>query len=182
MNKPQHIAALIALSLSAAAFSPSVTAQQMASDNYGIAWATFDAGGAQAMSDNYGLEGSIGQSSALGTSAGANTTLTAGFYAAPDSDADQVRDFMDNCTLDINTSQYDSNGDGFGNRCDPDLDNSGVVNFADYALLTAAFLSAPGDINWNPDADLTGDNLVNFIDISLFQVFFLATPGPSGIN
>ena len=133
------------------------------------------------MSANYGLESSVAQPSPLGTSASTGYEMTPGFFATPDSDVDLVRDFMDNCIYDANTSQLDSNGDGFGNLCDPDLDNSGAVNFADYVLLTAAFLSNPASPNWNPDADLTGDGLVNFADIALFQFFFLQAPGPSGL-
>ena len=163
------------------ALSPGAHADTMSSTNYSISWDVTDGGGGAASSTNYVIADSAAQPSAMGSSASTNYVLEPGFFAAPDTDEDQVRDFMDNCTLDPNTGQNDSNGDGFGNICDPDLDNSGAVNFADYALLTAAFLSAPGDANWNPDADLTSDGLVNFADIALFQFFFLNPPGPSGI-
>lgn len=157
------------------------TAQPMSSTNYGVAWSVVDGGGAPAMSNNYGLEGSVAQSSPINTTTSAGYAAESGFFAAPDSDADTVRDFMDNCTFDPNATQLDSNGDGYGNLCDPDLDDSGAINFADYALLTSAFLSSPQSPNWNPDADLTGDGLVNFVDIALFQFFFLQPPGPSGL-
>lgn len=156
-------------------------ADTMSSTNYSISWDVGDGGGGTAMSASYTLRDSVAQPSPLGTNSSTNYVLMAGFFAAPDSDEDEVRDFMDNCTLDPNTGQLDSNGDGFGNICDPDLDNSGAVNFADYAALTAAFASNPASPNWNPDADLTGDNLVNFSDLALFQFFFLGPPGPSGI-
>ena len=156
-------------------------ADTMSSANYSIKWDVTDGGGNTAMSSNYTVTDSIAQPSPIGTTGSANYELKAGFFAIPDSDADAVRDFMDNCTFDANTSQLDSNGDGFGNLCDPDLNNNGIVNFADYAALTAAFLSIPGSDNWNPDADLTGDGLVSFADIALFQFFFLSAPGPSGI-
>ena len=159
----------------------STLADTLSSANYSIQWQVNDGGGHTSASANYIIQDSIGQPSPLGASASASYELKAGFFAIPDSDADAVRDFMDNCTFDPNTSQLDSNGDGYGNLCDPDLDNSGAVNFADYALLTSAFLSAPGSPNWNPDADLTGDGSVNFADIALFQFFFLGAPGPSGI-
>lgn len=103
------------------------------------------------------------------------------FVRRVDSDNDGVADNADNCTLAANPDQLDSNGDGFGNACDPDLDNNGSVAFSDYAALTAAFLSQPGDANWNPDADLNGDNVVSFPDLALFPPFFLGPPGPSGI-
>ncbi len=156
-------------------------AEPMTSTNYGVAWSVVDSGGGPSMSANYGLESSVAQPSALGTSASTGYEITPGFFATPDSDVDLVRDFMDNCIYDANTSQLDSNGDGYGNLCDPDLNNSGAVNFADYAMLTSAFLSTPASAHWNPDADLTGDDRVNFADIALFQFFFLQAPGPSAL-
>ncbi len=171
----------ILLGTALAAVAQVVLADPMSSTNYGVAWSVVDSGGGPSMSSNYGLEGSVSQPSALGSSASTGYSLTAGFFATPDSDADLVRDFMDNCIYDANASQLDSNGDGYGNRCDPDLDDSGAVNFSDYVTLTAAFLSNPASPNWNPDADLTGDNLVNFADVALFQFFFLGAPGPSAL-
>ena len=103
------------------------------------------------------------------------------FTRRVDMDGDGVADDMDNCTLVANPTQLDSNGDGFGNICDPDLDNNGSVAFADYVVLTTAFLSVPGDPNWNPDADLNGDNSISFSDIALFPPYFLGPPGPSGV-
>lgn len=180
MFKNKLVAVVSAGLLAAASLLPA-WADTQSSANYEIFWAVNDGGGGSASSANYGLESSAAQPSAMGRSSSANYTLEAGFFAAPDTDTDRILDFMDNCSLDPNESQYDSNGDGFGNRCDPDLDNNGAVNFIDYALLTSAFLSTPASANWNPDADLTGDNVVNFVDISLFQFFFLQPPGPSGL-
>ena len=157
-------------------------AEPQASANYGISWDVLDAGGIPMSSPNYGITDSPGQPSPLGLSTSANYRLEPGFLAPPDTDTDFVRDFMDNCTLDPNTTQLDTNGDGFGNLCDPDLNNDGLVNFIDYSQIIDAFLSAPGQANWNPDADLTGDNAVNFLDVFRFQLFFLSAPGPSGVN
>ncbi len=171
----------VLLATCAAGFSLLASADTMSSTNYAISWDVTDGGGGTSMSSNYTVTDSAAQPSPLGTNSSTNYVLTAGFYAAPDSDDDQVRDFMDNCTLDPNTGQLDTNGDGFGNLCDPDIDNDGVVNFGDYFLLTSAFLSIPGSPDWNPDADLNGDSVVNFGDVVLFQFFFLDPPGPSGI-
>ncbi|MDH3588073.1 MAG: pullulanase-type alpha-1,6-glucosidase, partial [Gammaproteobacteria bacterium] len=63
---------------------------------------------------------------------------TAVFVSPPnvvDSDGDGIADAIDNCSELANTDQRDTNGDGFGNRCDPDFNNDGVVNFTDLAII-----------------------------------------------
>ncbi len=98
-----------------------------------------------------------------------------------DTDGDGQDDFEDNCSAVANADQNDSDSDGYGNACDGDLNNDNQVNFLDFALLTAAFLSTPAAPNWNPNADFNGDDLVNFVDIAQFPNFFLMPPGPSGM-
>ena len=96
-----------------------------------------------------------------------------------DVDGDGIPDVTDNCVDDFNPTQLDTNGDGFGNRCDPDLDNDGfITNFGDLGLLRLAFFSTPGAPNWNPDADFNEDNAVNFIDLGIMREFFFGPPGP----
>ncbi|MBK8120293.1 MAG: hypothetical protein IPK39_14780 [Sulfuritalea sp.] len=46
----------------------------------------------------------------------------------PDSDGDGIADAVDNATFVKNPDQRDTNGDGYGNRVDPDLNNDGIVN------------------------------------------------------
>ncbi len=94
-----------------------------------------------------------------------------------DTDGDGVEDSADNCTLISNTDQRDTNGDGYGNACDPDLNNDGTVNFVDISLFGAVFPSSGVGL----DEDFNGDNLVNFVDYVLFSTFFLDPPGPSGV-
>ncbi|MEL7449944.1 MAG: hypothetical protein AAFN78_12095 [Pseudomonadota bacterium] len=98
-----------------------------------------------------------------------------------DTDGDAVFDSIDNCTLIANAEQLDTDGDGIGNRCDPDIatPNDCVVNFADLGELKAAFFSSAGSPNWNPDADLSADGAVNFEDLGIQKGFFFAPPGPS---
>ena len=91
-----------------------------------------------------------------------------------DSDDDFVPDVADNCTVRVNPDQRDTNGDNFGNLCDPDLNGDGVVNFADLAQMKSVFFS--GD----PDADLNGDGAVNFGDLAIMKSLFFQAPGPSG--
>ena len=69
----------------------------------------------------------------------------------------------------------DTDGDGYGNICDGDLDSSGgVVNFADLTAFKIAFGTA------NPDADFNGTGgVVNFADLTIFKQLFGNPPGPS---
>ena len=93
-----------------------------------------------------------------------------------DTDGDGIDDSVDNCSTVPNPDQRDTNGDGFGNICDPDLDNNGTVNFADIALWIPFFNSATLG-----DADFNGDGIAGFSDYALFPQYFLQPPGPSGM-
>ncbi len=93
-----------------------------------------------------------------------------------DADDDGIDDGVDNCTLVPNPAQIDSDGDGYGNSCDADLDNDCSVNFGDLAAFKAAFFPQP----YNPDADFNGDGLVNFGDLAVLKSRFLMPVGPSG--
>lgn len=97
------------------------------------------------------------------------------YGAAPDADGDGIADSMDNCTLSANPDQRDSNGDGFGNVCDADLDNNGVINVIDLGLLKLSFFSA------DADPDFNGDGAVNAIDLGIMKAAFFGAPGPSGL-
>lgn len=83
-----------------------------------------------------------------------------------DTDHDDVYDDRDNCPTAANPDQRDSNGDGFGNFCDADLNNDRFVNLADLARFKAAFGTT------NADADLTGDGRVNIADLARFKQLF----------
>lgn len=48
-----------------------------------------------------------------------------------------------------------------------DCDGDNEVGIGDYALLAAAYNSAPGDGNWNIDADLNGDDAVDIADYAI---------------
>lgn len=92
-----------------------------------------------------------------------------------DSDGDGIDDGVDNCTLVPNPAQIDSDGDGYGNNCDADLDNDCAINFVDLGMMKSAFFGA------DPDADLDGDGAVNFIDLGIMKELFFNAPGPSGL-
>lgn len=92
-----------------------------------------------------------------------------------DQDGDGVFDNLDNCLLAANPNQRDTNGDGFGNVCDADLNNDGIVNPVDLGLFRAVFFSA------DPDADFNGDGVVNAQDLGILRAGFFSPPGPSGL-
>lgn len=103
-----------------------------------------------------------------------NTGETSAFN--PNMDADGVLDGFDNCALKANANQRDTNNDGYGNLCDPDLDNNGVVNDADQAIMKSRFYGR------DPDADLNGDGVVNFADLAIMKSLYNRAPGPSGLR
>lgn len=83
---------------------------------------------------------------------------------------------LDNCLDIANENQRDTDNDGFGNLCDPDLNNDNIVNFADISLWVEQFAST------SDDEDFNGDGSVNFVDYSILVSFFLLPPGPSGLT
>ena len=101
-----------------------------------------------------------------------------------DSDSDGIPDTDDNCINVANgplipdaggNVQRDTDGDGVGNICDPDIDNNLIVAAADLAYLKARFFS--NDI----DADFNGDGAVNATDLAILQAFYYQPPGPSAL-
>ncbi|MEO1576277.1 MAG: thrombospondin type 3 repeat-containing protein, partial [Pseudomonadota bacterium] len=92
-----------------------------------------------------------------------------------DTDGDGVLDGDDNCTLIANADQRDTNGDGYGNACDADLNNDGVINVIDLGQLRAVFFSNEAD------ADFNGDGVVNVVDLGIMRAAFFGAPGPSGV-
>jgi hypothetical protein len=114
--------------------------------------------------------------------------LAAGFAAlsnagvtVPDTDSDGVPDEWDNCLLDANPSQIDSDLDGIGNVCDCDFNNDGVCGGGDFLLFGTAFglgTVPPAD----PNADMNGDGVVGGGDFLLFGAGVGGgIPGPSGL-
>ncbi|MEO1573497.1 MAG: hypothetical protein AAFU65_00895 [Pseudomonadota bacterium] len=98
-----------------------------------------------------------------------------GSVGAPDADGDGVADALDNCLTLANADQRDTNGDGYGNLCDADLNNDNTTNVVDLGLFRQVFFT--GD----PDADFNGDGAVNVVDLGRMRQLFFLPPGPSGI-
>ena len=80
----------------------------------------------------------------------------------------------DGCVFVFEPEQRDSDEDGFGNACDPDYNNNGLVDFSDFIRFANAFHST--DEIYDHDAD-------GFVDLGDFGLFFSLwahPPGPSG--
>jgi hypothetical protein len=93
-----------------------------------------------------------------------------------DADRDGIADGADNCIEVSNHDQRDSNGDGYGNACDADLNQDGRVNFADLAMFRQRFSTN------DPHADFDGNGAVNFGDLARFRSLFGKPPGPSALH
>ena len=96
--------------------------------------------------------------------------------AESDSDGDGVADGSDNCAFVANADQRDTDGDGYGNICDGDFNNDGVVNTGDLGYMIEKYNTD------DADADLNGSGFVDYDDIRVFKNLFFGEPGPSGLR
>jgi hypothetical protein len=98
-----------------------------------------------------------------------------------DADGDGLLDSEDNCTLDANQDQRDTDQDGWGNLCDADLDGDGTVTALDLGAFRAAYLKQVGQPGYDPEADFDGDGTVSPLDLGVLRSQYLSPPGPSGL-
>ena len=117
----------------------------------------------------------------------------------PDTDSDGVANYLDNCPDIANPNQVDMDDDGVGDECDcgdddglciaahycrtcdpncaeeiiVDLDDDGIVSTGDLYYIVSAWLSAPGDLNYDLAADFDcAGGIVDFNDYSLFAYYY----------
>ena len=114
------------------------------------------------------------------SASGTGASVDYGFYFEDlDSDGDGIGDSVDNCTLLANPTQCDADMDGYGNRCDADFDNNGIVNNLDVGYFRSAFGTIDLFANLNCDVDTSG--IVNNLDAGIFRSLFGSPPGPSAL-
>ena len=126
----------------------------------------------------------------IGKVTGQFTSTTLATAAAGDSDGDGIPDALDNCISSPNgptirdaggNSQWDTDGDGYGNLCDADLNNSGTVTTADYGLLRSVLGQAAGISATAAASDMNGSGTVTTADFGLLRARLGTAPGPSGV-
>lgn len=110
----------------------------------------------------------------------AATMVQAG-ASLPDGDSDTIPDEWDNCSALSNTSQTDTDQDGYGNACDADYDNNGAVGGSDFSILSGSFLKGLGDPAYVAAADCDDNDTIGGSDFSCLSGSFLGSPGPSGL-
>jgi len=107
--------------------------------------------------------------------------------ATSDRDGDRVPDASDNCLRVPNANQRDTDGDGYGNVCDADVDNDGRVTTSWGSVGPP---SRGGDLeqiqltaragSYVPHHDLDGDGRVDVRDFAWASLLLFRPPGPSG--
>ncbi len=106
------------------------------------------------------------------------------YLGQADIDGDHAPDSTDNCLSQMNPSQLDADGDGFGNACDADFDQSGVSGISDYGTFRSCYGQAvpasagPAADPTCAESDMNGDLVVGVADYGLFRGAFGSAPGP----
>jgi hypothetical protein len=103
--------------------------------------------------------------------------------------ADGVGNRCDNCVNAHNPAQRDSDDDDYGNACDMDLNNDGVVGVRDIGLFGQAMKIGevtpgltPGQEQLVLDADCDGDGRVDEVDRDCLLRSWGGPPGPNWLD
>jgi len=104
-----------------------------------------------------------------------------------DADSDSIADCFDNCVNVPNPVQRDTNSDEddntnkagiqhYGNLCDPDFNNNGLVGLEDFntwrTYYRQAVPPAPDDV------DLNGNGIIDLGDHNIWRQYYRRAPGP----
>ena len=98
---------------------------------------------------------------------------------ADDFDDDGVEDEFDNCLEAMNPAQDDTDGDGCGNRCDADYDDSGIVGIPDLIKFDAVVGTFGNEEQCHIEDPIPGCR-VGAKNIGFVSLKFGLAPGPSG--
>jgi hypothetical protein len=98
-----------------------------------------------------------------------------------DADRDGIADAQDDCLEVPNRDQLDANGDGYGDACDADYDDDGVVGGSDFNTFRRAFGSEKGYPGFEPACDHDGSWSIDFGDLAVLRRSLGRPPGPSGL-
>ncbi len=91
---------------------------------------------------------------------------------------DGIPNSIDNCTTKLNPNQLDADLDGFGNYCDADFDQTGLVSIGDFGFFKSCLGSSDPNCG---EADLDGNGTIESAnDFSIFTSLYGKAPGPSG--
>jgi hypothetical protein len=107
--------------------------------------------------------------------------------SGPDGDGDGVVDSCDVCTLVYDPAQLDADGDLYGNACDGDFDQTGIVSSGDFNVyrLCSGKIVGPGvGPDQDPtcaESDMDGSGQVVVRDFTIWVSTFGKAPGPSGL-
>ena len=102
------------------------------------------------------------------------------YLVRADVDDDDVPDLIDNCTGAVNPFQIDTDSDGYGNACDADFDNNGIVGLSDFGFIQNSWGLSVGDSGYDPLVDCNGDDVIGMSDFACLAATFTQPPGPSG--
>ena len=107
---------------------------------------------------------------------------TSGAGVTTDTDGDGVQDNIDNCLNASNSSQTDSDQDGYGNACDADYDQDGFAGGTDFTAFAGAFGSTKGDANFSYAVDCNDDGIIGGPDFTCFAAGFSNGLAPGGLT
>jgi hypothetical protein len=97
-----------------------------------------------------------------------------------DTDSDTVCDPLDNCSELAGAPSCDTDSDGYGNPCDGDFNNDGVVASVDFTAHFVPQFIAGTDAN-GEDMDCGGTVGANDFTVYFVPQFVSGTVGPSGL-
>jgi len=101
---------------------------------------------------------------------------------AEDAENDGIADRFDNCLEVANPSQLDTDRDGYGNACDADYNDDGMVGGPDWVVFARAFGATSGSLRFDPEIDADGDGVIGSAEFRLAAGSLGRPPGPSGLS